>query len=807
MGWQNRMTRFYSKPSVDDLRTIVCAVCMLCFVVAAAAVCAADEHSSLEPHTPVDFNRDIRPLLSANCFSCHGPDSAHREADLRLDLEEAVKADRYSAPLIVEGNSDESELIARIESGDDPMPPLESGKSLDATQKRLLRRWIDEGAVWSAPWNYVKPRRHAIPKAEPASWPTNWVDWFVLRRQNEAGVAPSADADRVTLLRRLHFDLIGLPPTVTQVQDFLADGSADAYEKVVDRLLDSEHFGERMAIYWLDLVRFADTVGYHGDQPHNIWPYRDYVIHAFSSNKPFDQFTREQLAGDLLPSATVDQQIASGYNRLLQTSHEGGVQLKEYRAIYLADRVRNVSQVWMGATLGCAQCHDHKYDPLSSAEFYQLGAFFADLDDEAHIRGVKGVNLNALPSARPPEIETHGYYQRQRLVALQETIRKLNPDSDRDQIEQLEAECKAIEQAKGVTMVSATMQPREVRVLPRGNWLDESGPLVTPGVPSAFGKLIQNTASRATRLDLANWLTDIDGAGGFTARVMVNRFWYLMFGEGIARVLDDFGGQGEPPTHPELLDNLAVEFVESGWDVKHMFKLLVMSRTYRQSSIVTDELRERDPENRLFARQATYRLPAEVIRDTLLEVSGLLEKEIGGPSVRPYQPPGIYRHLNFPVRKYEPQTDEQQYRRALYIHWQRQFLHPAMKVFDAPSREECTAQRPRSNTPLAALVLLNDPSFLAAARELASSTLDSVDDVHDTAAVIDQIFLRTVSRKAEPQERQILRELFESQLSYYEQNPTSAEELLEREEASPQLAAWTAVARAVLNTNEIMSRN
>ena len=325
-------------------------------------------------------------------------------------------------------------------------------------------------------------------------------------------------------------------------------------------------------------------------------------------------------------------------------------------------------------------------------------------------------------------------------------------------------------------------------------------------LPSGNCVKIHRNSRHATRFGKLA-CTDVDGAGGFTARVMVNRFWYLLFGEGIARVLDDFGGQGEPPTHPELLDNLAVEFVESGWDVKHMLKLLVMSRAYRQSSIVTDELRERDPENRRFARQASYRLPAEFIRDTLLEVSGLLEKEIGGPSVRPYQPPGIYRHLNFPVRKYEPQTDEQQYRRALYIHWQRQFLHPAMKVFDAPSREECTAQRPRSNTPLAALVLLNDPSFLVAARELASRSLDSVDDTNDTAAVIDQMFLRTVSRTAQPRERQLLRELFESQRSYYEQNPTSAAELLEREEASPQLAAWTAVARAVLNTNEIMSRN
>ncbi len=800
------MTYPLSTHVVGEARLLLLAIFLVILVSSLAPHAAYAADQDVRP-VPVDFNRDIRPLLSENCISCHGPDSAHREADLRLDQEQAAKGDRKGHPIVVAGDSAASELIARIESAEEPMPPVESGKSLNASQKKLLRRWIDEGAVWSKPWTYVKPSRHPIPDAEPSSWPINWIDQFVLQRLNQEQLAPSADADRVTLLRRLHFDLIGLPPTPAEVRDFLSDESPDAYEKVVDRLLSSTHFGERMAIYWLDLVRFADTVGYHGDQPHNIWPYRDYVIHAFASNKPFDQFTREQLAGDLLPDASIDQQIASGYNRLLQTSHEGGVQLKEYRVIYLADRVRNVSQVWMGATLGCAQCHDHKYDPLSTEEFYALGAFFADVDDEAHIRGVKGANLNALPSPRPPEIETHGFYQRQRLAELQEAINKLDSQVDQERLEQLQAERDRLQQAKGRTMVSVAMTPREVRVLPRGNWLDESGPVVTPRVPAAFGEVRLEPDSRATRLDLANWLTDPQGAGGFTARVMANRFWYLLFGDGIARVLDDFGGQGEPPTHPELLDNLAVEFLESGWDVKHLIKLLVMSHTYRQSSIVSDELRVKDPENRLFARQARYRLPAEAVRDALLEISGLLEKEIGGPSVRPYQPPGLYRHLNFPVRKYEPQTGKQQYRRALYMHWQRQFLHPVLKAFDAPSREECTAQRPRSNTPLAALVLLNDPSFLAAARELASSTLEIANSEDNPSSLIDQMFLRAVSRPADAREHQILTDLLQSQLDYYEQNPKSAEALLEQKRAWPQLAAWTAVARAVLNLSESVSRN
>ncbi len=792
--------------------------CSKPFVVALVAcylVTSARGQQNNSEQAVVDYNRDVRPILSDKCFFCHGPDSTHREADLRLDLENSAKADLGGYAAVVPGEAASSELIARITSADEPMPPIDSGKQLTAEEIDTLRKWIDQGAEWSEAWTYVAPRRHAVPTVEDEEWPLNWVDRFVLSRLQAEQLQPSPTADRVTLLRRLYFDLVGLPPKPAEVAEFISDTSSDAYEKVVDRLLASPHYGERMAMYWLDLVRFADTVGYHGDQPHNIWPYRDYVIHAFDSNMPFDQFTREQLAGDLIPEPTTDQIIASGYNRVLQTSHEGGVQLKEYRAIYLADRVRNVSQVWMGATLGCAQCHDHKYDPLSTEEFYSLGAFFADIDDEQHLRRDGNINLNLQPSPRPPELDVLSYYQRSRLAALDKLIASQDGNLDKALLVSLQAERDSIAKAKQRTMVSKASVPRVVRVLPRGNWLDESGPIVEPNVPEIFNAPIEPSAgSRASRLDLANWLVDPDEAGGFTARVMANRFWYLLFGNGIAGVLDDFGGQGEPPVHPELLDNLAVEFMENGWDVKHMMKLLVMSRTYRQSSLDSPVLRERDPHNRLLARQSRYRLPAEMVRDAALDISGLLVKKLGGPSVKPYQPAGLYRHLNFPTREYEQDNDQRQWRRGLYVHWQRQFLQPMMKAFDAPSREECTAQRSRSNTPLAALVLLNDPTFVEAARVFATSVLAEASEADTPAMLINRMFERAVSRPVEEAELQLLEELLDSQLDYYAKNLRSARALTSIGLTSPALqsddqalAAWTVVARAVLNMNETLSRN
>ncbi len=766
----------------------------------------------------VDFNRDIRPLLSETCFACHGPDEGQRKAKLRLDVREVA----LKKGAIVPGKPEESELIGRVFSADakSVMPPPKTNKSLSLQQKELLRRWITEGAAYQQHWAYRTPVRPAIPDVQDREWPATWVDRFLRARQESAGVTPAPEADRVTMLRRVSFDLTGLPPTPADVDAFLADTSPGAWERVVDRLLASETFGERLAAYWLDLVRFADTVGYHGDQDHHISPYRDWVIDAFNDNMPFDRFTREQLAGDLLPGAGMDQKIASGYNRLLQTSHEGGVQPKEYLAIYAADHVRNASAVWFGATLGCAQCHNHKYDPYTTKDFYSLAAFFADVDEARHL--TRGADTS--PTVRLPEMRVLTPRERALVASVEEEVRQLHaelrslsedsPDAAalKKRMAAKESERDAMLKNGRRTMITVAIEPRTMRILPRGNWLDDSGPVVTPAVPEFLGRL-ETGNRRANRLDLANWLVDPkQGVGLLTARVMVNRYWYLLFGQGLARVLDDFGGQGEPPMLPDLLDALAQEYVDSGWDTKRLIRLLVTSRAYRQSSVAAGGMAERDPENRLFARQAAFRLSAEMIRDNALAISGLLVRHVGGPSVKPYQPDGYYKHLNFPPRTYRHHTDERQWRRAVYVHWQRMFLHPMLKAFDAPSREECTAQRPRSNTPLAALVLLNDPTFLEAARAFAENILREGGPKVDER--LAYAFRRSVGREPDGTERRLLIDLLNQGQQEYAKNPAGAKKVVAvgqapvAEAASvTEWAAWTNVARAILNLAETNMRN
>jgi hypothetical protein len=775
-----------------------------CFALLLGAACARADTAS-------DFNRDVRPILSDKCFACHGPDAKHRKADLRLDVEKVARA----AGAIVPGKPAESSLFARITSKDasEQMPPPKTGKSLTPAEIEILRRWIAAGARYADHWAYVAPVRHPAPAVKTDAWPANWIDAFILSRLEREGLSPAPDAHPVTLARRLYFDLIGLPPSPTEADRFVQSAIRNpqsAIEETVDDLLASEHYGERLAMYWLDLVRYADTVGYHGDQDHHASPYRDYVIDAFNVNLPFDRFTREQLAGDLLPAPTVDQKIATCYNRLLQTSHEGGVQPKEYLAIYAADRVRNLSAVWMGATVGCAQCHDHRYDPYTLRDFYALAAFFADVDEEKHLRGG---GVDRVPTKREPELPVHTRRERQRLDELAAEIARLQqepPAPERQKVLTARvAERDRLRDAPRKVMVTQAVPPRATRVLPRGNWLDESGPVVEPAPPAFLGKLAV-TGRRPTRLDLASWLTDAQsGAGGLTARVFVNRLWYLFFGAGLCNSLEDFGGQGEPPVHPELLDRLATEFVASGWDVKHMVRLIVTSHAYRQSSSLADS--KSDPENRLFGRQGRWRLPAEMVRDNALAVSGLLVSDVGGASARPYQPAGYYRHLNFPTREYVAHTDDRQWRRGLYVHWQRQFLHPMLKAFDAPSREECTARRPRSSTPLAALVLLNDPTFIEAARVLAQRTI-AEGGPEDTER-ITFAFRRVTGRPPDAVELQTLLRLLGHGRAAYAADAKAATELvrtglapLPANVATPELAAWTTVCRALLNLNEAVTR-
>jgi hypothetical protein len=797
-------------------------------LLASLAVVLARGLSAQEPSAePIRFNRDIRPILSDRCVSCHGPDAGHRKGKLRLDDGEDAFRDRGGYQVIAAGSPDESELIARVEDEEPTlrMPPPDSGKkALTADEIGLLRRWIAQGASFERHWSLVPPRKEAPPKVQDASWPLGPVDRFLLAAIEARGLRPSPEADRVTLLRRLHFDLIGLPPTPEEVTAFVEDRRPDAHERVVDRLLASPHFGERMAIWWLDLVRYADTVGYHGDQEHHIFPYRDWVIRAWNDGMPFDQFTLEQLAGDLLPNPTIDQVVATGYNRVLQTTHEGGAQDKEYRAKYASDRVRNLTSVWMGATMACAECHDHKYDPYTQRDFYGLAAFFADIQERGAFPGP-----DKTPTVRAPEMEVLAPLDRAELERIEARIaeieRTLSPgpeqkpepaepdasatEAAKKQLEALQSQREAVKRRAVRTMITVAVEPRVIRLLPRGDWMDDSGPELDPAVPEVFGPL-GISGRRPTRLDLARWLTRPDHPQ--TARVVVNRLWGMLFGEGLSRSLDDNGSQGVWPTHPELLDWLAVELVDSGWNVKHVLRLMATSRAYRQSSVGSPELLERDPENRLFARQARFRLPAELIRDAALEVSGLLVHRVGGRSARPYQPAGYYAPLNFPKREYQPDTDENQYRRGVYMHWQRQFLHPMLRAFDAPSREDCTARRPVSNTPLAALTLMNDPTFVEAARVLADRIVR--EGGATTTERVSWAWRAVLSRSPDDREAAALVRHHEGSLSHYAANPEAAE-ALSRVGLAPrdenldavERAAWTSVARALLNLHEAITRN
>ena len=831
----------------------------------------------------VDFARDIQPLLSDNCFACHGPDAKQRKADLRLDTRDGALADLDGVSAVVPGKPSESELVARIttDDEDDLMPPPDSGKQLDAAQKALLQRWIADGAEYDLHWAYKPVARPTPPRVKNGSFVLNDIDRFVLATLQGKGHEPSREADRRTLIRRLSFDLTGLPPTWEQVRAFVADSSPRAFGKLVDQLLASPHYGERMAVYWLDLVRYADTMGYHSDNKQTKPLYREYVINAFNDNLPFDQFTREQLAGDQLPGSTRRQLIASGYNRLNMTTREGGSQPKEYIAIYLGDRVRNVSGVWMATTLGCTECHDHKFDPFTARDFYSLGAFFSDLEEtpvgpqkytplptpaqqsnvdklkkqipvleavlntqtpalddalarwesaqaeriepepsvEADANGtVPAVSAGkpiADPAAPPKKIgEILAVPLAKRSAEQKKTLaahyRTFAPElaSTRKELVDLKERIKRLEKAFPTSLVSVRLgKPRTVRILPRGNWQDESGPEVQPTVPARLK--FADTESRTKRSDLADWVVSKDNP--LTARVMVNRLWALCFGRGLAMPLDDFGAQGTPPTHPELLDWLAADFMDHGWDIKRTMKLLVTSGAYRQSSIAAAKTLAADPLNKWLARQGRWRLDAEMVRDNALAVSGLLAKPIGGASVKPYQPVGYWKHLNFPKRKWAPDSGVSQYRRGLYTFWCRTFLHPSMLAFDAPTREGCVAERTRSNTPQQALVLLNDPTYVEASRVFAERILQHGGDTDGER--LAWAFERALSREPSAGERDILLRLVKERAGHFDENADAAKAAATAGEWPPSMAlkpervaAWAAVSRAILNLYETTSR-
>jgi uncharacterized protein DUF1553/uncharacterized protein DUF1549/concanavalin A-like lectin/glucanase superfamily protein/cytochrome c len=1051
---------------------------LLVGIVGMAVCCVVLAQDKKQP--PVDFNRDISPILSDKCFACHGPDAGQRKAGLRFDTREGAFA---KAGIIVPGDASNSRFIKRITAAQPEMrmPPPGSGVSLTANQTELLRRWIDEGAKWEAHWAYSPPKRFEPPRVNNTSWPRNPIDNFILARLEREGLKPSPQTDKGTLLRRVSLDLTGLPPTPAEVDSFLKDPAPDAYEKQVDRLLSSSHYGERMAMQWLDLARYADTQGYHIDSHRDMWRWRDWVINAFNRNLPFDQFTIAQLAGDLLPNATVEQQIASGFNRNHMINFEGGAIPEEYQVEYVVDRVETTSNVWMATTLGCARCHSHKYDPITQKEFYQFFAFFNTISEE----GLDGRTGNAKPvlSLPTPEQKTRsgqlnaaikekeaildekeivplqqqwektlvgrtikslisgitahyefdgslsdvsGRYQHGRtvsgdptfgsgrvgrsivfdgdtnvslgrvgsfgesdrfsiafwmrgngntpiaalqridgsqtrrgyefllddleLVGIQEraahlTIRLTSrwPDSsiqiktierltlgnwhhialtydgsgkaaglqlyingkpaktqvvqdslsgtissdaelqignktlggpfrgniddlrlyerllDGSEVEELAirypiqtilsgvsgkrtkdddarvrdyfltyeapaafrtayADLKdlrrkkeSLEKAIETVMVMSEMEnPRETFILGRGDYRNKTEK-VTPGIPAVLSPFPQD--SPANRLGLARWL--VSPSHPLTARVTVNRYWQMYFGTGIVKTSENFGMQGEPPSHPDLLDWLATEFIRTGWDVKAMQRLIVTSATYQQSSRVNSDLLTRDPENRLLARGPRMRLAAEIVRDNALAISGLLNADIGGPSVFPYQPKGLWDELafgdGFSAQSFTPSTGRDLYRRSMYTFWKRTVPPPQLVTFDAPDREKCTARRAVTNTPLQALVLMNDPTYIEAARLLAQRTMNEGGrDVHSR---IDFAFRLATTRLPNPKERQILESLLQQQLSRYRSDMKAASQLLavgeSKRDASlnpSELAAWTIVASAILNLDETITK-
>jgi len=1029
----------------------------------------------------VDFNRDIRPVFSEHCYTCHGPDENKRKAGLRLDTQEgAFKELKSGDHALVAGDPGKSTLVGRILSTDseEVMPPPKHNKPLKPEEIALLQRWVREGAAWKKHWSFIAPERPPLPAVKDGKWPRNAIDYFTLARLEKEKLRPNPEADRATLIRRATLDLTGLPPTIAQVDAFLADKSNDAYGKLVDRLLASPHYGERMAQNWMDLARYADTSGYHFDGVRFMWLWRDWVISAFNDNKPYDQFTVEQIAGDLMPKPTQSQRIATGFVRNNMTNDEGGADPDEYLNKYVVDRVNTVGAVWMGLTVGCTECHDHKYDPLTTKEFYRMYAFFhnvpekgldrirtdnppprlpvpttnqalefveADfrlkdaektLQDRSNELGETQekweLEINAKPAATPqlPGLVTgiafdgslgvtsstngvdgriHGtnqaqfvagrigkalqldgrvyaefgapggfdrtdafsygawvklegegavlskmtkelrgfdlFYTAQRFevhllsawpgnalkVQTKETFPKgqwlhvmatydgsgkaagvkffvngrplelqiendtlsntiannaplrigarsnegilkglvdevrlyqralgaedvqslllegyrpliaksrgARSEEERSELQKFYKENYALDYIRSeaalaearkhkeqfyhtipTTLIMEEMKPpRDTFVLVRGDFRNK-GEKVGPGTPSILPALPPGPVNR---LALARWLTSKDHP--LTARVTVNRYWSLFFGTGLVKTINDFGSQGEWPSHPEVLDWLAVQFRDGGagpraggglseptaaWDVKALVRLILTSATYRQSAAVSPEQLERDPYNRLFTRGPRVRLDAEFVRDNALAVAGLLNEQVGGPSVKPYQPPGIWDGTD---SKFEQDHGDALYRRGLYVFWRRSAHYPAFATFDAPSREVCTFLRQRTQTPLQSLVLMNDPAFVEAARALAQRVWR--EEPTDTGKRLVRAFRHALGRKPGADEIQVLRKTYDRQLAGFQQDPESAKALLKVGESSGPgpadpagLASLTAVANVLLNLNETITK-
>lgn len=787
----------------------------------------------------VDFNREIRPLLSNHCFECHGPDAHERKGRLRLDQAEGRDGAyrmRNGLAAIAPGAPENSAVWQRIVSTDpdERMPPPEAKKPpLSESDRVLLKQWIEEGASYEAFWAFVPPKAPALPEVADTAWSTHPIDRLVRHRLQQEGLSPSPRADRRSLLRRLTFDLTGLPPTRAEIRAFLDDTHPDAYERQVDRLLQSQHFGEHMTKYWLDLVRFADTNGIHHDHYRDLTPYRDWVIQAHNENLPYDDFLRYQLAGDLFPQPTRDQLIASGFNRLHLIIDVGTALPEESHVRNVIDRVTAVGTAFLGLTVQCAVCHDHKYDPITARDFYQLYAFFNNLDAQPETGRRGGTDFRR--GLQPPYINLTTPEEERTLTRLQQKLQAAESDRNtlRQSIKQekspdkraeLESELSAIEQSvkehrqakeafelalPAAMIMKERQEPRPAHILIRGAY-DQPGETVTRGTPS-FLPPLGAEADRANRLDLANWFVSSDHP--LTARVAVNRIWQQLFGVGIVKTSEDFGSQGEWPSHPKLLDHLALTFVDSGWDTKALVKHIVLSETYRQASTASPEAFARDPENRQLARGSRYRMDSELIRDQILATSGLLNTTMFGKSVKPPQPEGLWKSVGMPSsfpKEFVPDKGKKIYRRSVYTFWKRGMPPPQMTILNAPSREACTARRERTNTPLQALLLLNEQEYLRAARHLALQLLQG----NDTPSDADRLavaYETITSTLPDAKESTALLDALNELQSHYQQHPELAQALVDESAAAAEVspaavAAWTMVISTLYNLDITKTR-
>ena len=956
----------------------------------------------------VRFGVHVRPILSDNCIQCHGPDENHRKAKLRLDVEIGLFGGSGDNRIVVPGKPAESLLyqIITAHDPDDRMPPEESKKKLSVDEITTIKRWIEQGAEWEGHWAFVAPKRPSLAKVQRRAWPRNPIDFFTLARMETNGLEPSREADRQTLIRRVCLDLTGLPPSPRVVERFVNDTDPGAYEKLVDSLLASERYGERMTLAWMDAARYGDSSVFHDDGVRYMWPWRDWVIRAYNDNKRFDEFTIEQLAGDQFENASLDNKVASGFNRNHGTTDEGGLIEEEYRVEYNVDRVKTTSNVWLGLTMECAQCHDHKYDPISQKEYYQFYAYFninsdagnqtrngnsapmvkvpsmaesAELQERRDkVAVLKSERAKVKPTAKEmdgwiadnrttgvpytPEFggwqflgsfmgkdkkqafnknwgpekkvdltKAHGgkkwetrtyedgkvhtvaipdrsaayFYRTVKSAVQQEVTVSLGSDdaikvflngtqvlaknvdrgpaadqekanlklsegenhlllkivnnsgpagfyfklsgsglpenilahlradvlkaSDITQLSdyykksvwplgrKLDANIKSAEKAvtdydKSIVTVMTMgdlAKPRKTYVLARGHYASpKKEEEISPGIPTVLPPLPEGAPAK--RLGLAKWITDDDHP--LTARVAVNRYWSMIFGAGLVTTVSDFGTRGSLPSHPDLLDWLARDFADSGWNVKRMFKQILLSATYRQQSAATEEQLHRDPENVLLSHAPRLRLQGEFIRDNALAVSGVLNGKIGGPSVKPYQPPRIWNEvaLNGGLF-YKPDKGSKLYRRSMYTYWKRSAPMPNMMAFDAPTREKCVIQRPLTNTPMQALVTMNDVQFVEAARVFAQRVLQKGGADFDSQ--LDYAFMLTTARPADELRKRVFRNLYDSQLKEFSTDATRAGELLnfgetKRDESLnlAQHAAWTTVASAIFNLDEVITK-